>query len=255
MRSLRKNSVRPQLERLEDRCVPGSVLDLMANPLLPPLGDGQSPALLQATEAADSLTSGNLSPASSTQETAANVDSAFSADAQAVHANSSTPTVIDGALLATWPSVSPQDNMILASPVAAGEQAPFKGDLAGLDIRTAVNLPFVTVQQTATGNATQLGMFTYIARDTVDTRTGSGTGTFVFTAANGDTVFGTNRGQATPTPTPGVLSIVETSTITGGTGRFAGATGTFTLTRLSNRVTDVTTGSFVGTISSPGAGD
>src|SRR5437660_7729719 len=131
MRSLRKSSVRPQLERLEDRCVPGSVLDLWANPLLPPLGDGQSPVQVQATEAGVSPATVNLSPTNSTQETAANVDAAFSADAQPVRVNSSTPTVIDGALVATGALASPQDNTILASPVAAGEQVPFKGSLEG----------------------------------------------------------------------------------------------------------------------------
>ena len=54
------------------------------------------------------------------------------------------------------------------------------------------------------------------------------TGAATFTAANGDTLTTTVVGRATPT-TPGVLSIVEDYTITGGTGRFAGATGTFTL--------------------------
>ncbi len=250
MRSLRKNSRRPRVEQLEDRCVPGSVLDLLGDPLLAPLG--QSLVFMEATETAVSPATANLSQTNSPQAPAANVDSAFSADAQARRVNSSGPTVIDGTLLATWALASPQDNTILASPVAARVQVPFNGSLEGLDIPTAVNPPFVSVQQTATGNATQLGLFTYTARDTVDTRTRMGTGTFVFTAANGDTVFGTNSGQATLTPTPGVLSIVETSTITGGTGRFTGATGTFTLTRLSNRVTNVTTGSFTGTISAPG---
>jgi hypothetical protein len=48
---------------------------------------------------------------------------------------------------------------------------------------------------------------------------------------------------------------METATITGGTGRFAGATGSFTTERLFDTVTLTTTGSFEGTISSPGAGN
>jgi hypothetical protein len=252
MRSLSKNRRRPQLERLEDRCVPGSVLDLLAAPLLPPLGDGQPPVQLQAPEPAVSLTTVNLSLINSTQETAANVDSALSADAQPAPVNSSTPTVIDGALPATGPSFSPQDNMIVGSPAAAGEQAPFKGSLEGMDITTAVNPPFVSARVTATGNATQLGAFTYTALVTVDTRTRIGTGKFLFTAANGDTVFGASSGQAKLTA-PHVLTIVEHLSITGGTGRFADAAGSFTLTRLKDIVTGATAGSFTGTISSPGA--
>ena len=139
----------------------------------------------------------------------------------------------------------------LAGPVAAGEQVPFRGSLEGTDITTAVNPPFVSVKVQATGNATQLGKFTLIALNTVDTRTRIGTGNFLFTAANGDTVFGTAIGKATLTA-PGVLTIVENSIITGGTGRFAGSTGSFTGTRLKYLATGVTTGSFNGTISAPG---
>ena len=56
-------------------------------------------------------------------------------------------------------------------------------------------------------------------------------------------------GQATPTAIPGVLYIEETATITGGTGRFAGATGSFISERLYDTVAGTTIGSFEGTIS------
>jgi hypothetical protein len=133
---------------------------------------------------------------------------------------------------------------------AEGEQVSFKGRLEGLDLTTAVNPPFVSVKVTATGNATHLGKFTYTELATVDTRTRIGTGTFLFTAANGDTVFGTISGQARLTA-PNVLTIEENAIITGGTGRFDGATGGFTVTRLKDTVTGVTTGSFTGTILRP----
>jgi hypothetical protein len=45
---------------------------------------------------------------------------------------------------------------------------------------------------------------------------------------------------------------VETATITGGTGRFASASGTFTAERVVDLATTLTTGSFEGSISSPG---
>ena len=75
-----------------------------------------------------------------------------------------------------------------------------------------------------------------------------------FTAANGDTLTAGFTGQGTPTTDPVVFSIVETATITGGTGRFAGATGSFIVTRSFSFATNLTTGSIEGTISSPGAG-
>ena len=142
----------------------------------------------------------------------------------------------------------------LAAPAAAGEQVPFKGSLEGVDIGTPIDPTHASVRVEATGNATELGQFTFTELATVNTATGTGTGTFQFIAANGDTVFGTISGQATFTP-PNVLTIVETATITGGTGRFDGATGSFTVARLKNTVSFVTTASFTGTISSPGAGN
>jgi hypothetical protein len=69
-----------------------------------------------------------------------------------------------------------------------------------------------------------------------------------FIAANGDSLFTAVTGQASPTENPDALAIVETHTITGGTGRFAGATGSFTVERLLNTVTDISSGSFGGTI-------
>ena len=73
------------------------------------------------------------------------------------------------------------------------------------------------------------------------------TGAATFTAANGDTLTATVAGQATPTG-PTTLSIVEIYTITGGTGRFAGATGNFTLESTLEQTTGVSTGTFSGSI-------
>jgi hypothetical protein len=142
----------------------------------------------------------------------------------------------------------------LTGPVAAQVQVPFYGRQVGVDTATAVNPPFVSVQVNTTGNATHLGKFTSAELATVNIITRIGTGTFLFTAANGDTVFGTFSGLATLTA-PNVLTIVENAFITGGTGRFAGATGGFTRTRFKNTVTGVTAGEFAGTISSPGPGN
>jgi hypothetical protein len=59
-------------------------------------------------------------------------------------------------------------------------------------------------------------------------------------------------GIATPQETPGVLFIVETHTIYGGTGRFAAATGTFTVNRaaaLTSPDAGTTEGTLQGSIS------
>jgi hypothetical protein len=85
------------------------------------------------------------------------------------------------------------------------------------------------------------------------TLTPVGTTSFTLKAANGDTVYGTFTGNGTPTSTPGVISVVETYIITGGTGRFAGATGAFVGQKVVNQITKTLTVSFTGSISSPGA--
>ena len=138
----------------------------------------------------------------------------------------------------------------LAGPVAAGEQVPFKGRLGGDVTVTPLAPPFLQVDVEAMGKATQLGQFTLDIPHVVNRANGTAVGSYEFTAANGDKVYAEFTGIATPTATPGVLYIEETATITGGTGRFAGATGSFTSERLYDTIAGTTVGSFEGTISS-----
>ena len=138
----------------------------------------------------------------------------------------------------------------LTRPVAAQTPVPFYGRFVGVDVSTPLVPPMVSAQVTATGNATQAGAFRYAALITVNTMTGLGSGTFLITAANGETLIGTISGKAKFTP-PNVLTIAEIATITGGTGRFAGATGGFTMSRVKNTVTGATSASFMGTVSTP----
>jgi hypothetical protein len=140
----------------------------------------------------------------------------------------------------------------LTGPVAAGESVPFKGEYEGEDVGRLVAPPFAAVRVTAEGNAAHLGNFTFIELATVNTATGAGSGTFEFTAANGDTVYGTIVGQARLTA-PNVLTILEAATIEGGTGRFEGATGSFDVTRVKNLATGETACTFEGSISTPGS--
>src|SRR5262249_1696775 len=129
--------------------------------------------------------------------------------------------------------------LVLAGPALAQHQVPFKGRLAGVDTGTPLVLPIISLQGKTTGYATILGKCTFGEQLTVSSATGQGSGTFLFTAADGSTVYGTGTGQATFTP-PNVLNIAESLTITGGTGRFAGATGSFTVSRVKNTVTGAT---------------
>jgi hypothetical protein len=134
----------------------------------------------------------------------------------------------------------------LAGPVAAGAEVPFKGRLEGFFTVTPLVPPFARVLIEATGNATHLGRFTVENRHVVPFVT-SGSGSYEFTAANGDTLTADFTITATPTP-DGLFIVVEIATITGGTGRFDGATGSFTVIRLLDRAARFTSGSFDGSI-------
>jgi hypothetical protein len=135
----------------------------------------------------------------------------------------------------------------LAGPAAAAEQVPFKGSVQAVETYD-IQFPTMFVDTTGTGNATHLGRFTVTWEFTVNLLTGAGIGSAHFTAANGESVFTTSLGQGDPTSIPGINRVVERHTITGGTGRFAGATGSFILERLVSIVTGITAGSFNGTI-------
>jgi hypothetical protein len=141
----------------------------------------------------------------------------------------------------------------LAGPIAASEQVPFRGSLGGEVTHTPVDAQTDFVLVEGTGTATQLGQFAVTVPHYVNTTTRTAAGYYEFTAANGDTLTAQFTGQARPTATPGVISIVETAVITGGTGRFAGATGSFVVERLYDRIAGTTVGSFEGTVSSPGS--
>ena len=141
----------------------------------------------------------------------------------------------------------------LAGPVAAADQVPFRGTLAGTASITPLTPPMVAVRIDATGTATYLGRFTLEAPHVVNQATLTAVGTYLITAANGDTITADLAGTATMVDPPNVISITETATVTGGTGRFAGATGSIQVERIFNRATGVTTGTLSGWISSPGS--
>jgi hypothetical protein len=136
----------------------------------------------------------------------------------------------------------------LAGPVAAGEKAHFKGHFEAVETHTPLAPPFVMIDADATGRATHLGKFTLDIEAILNFKTKAAVGSYEFTAANGDTLTAVFTGQSSPSATPGVIYIEEIATITGGTGRFAGASGSFVCERLLDAVTLASTGSFKGTI-------
>jgi hypothetical protein len=135
----------------------------------------------------------------------------------------------------------------LASLVAAENEKPFRGSIQAVETLD-VQFPTLFSHGSGTGQATHLGRFAVTYEFEINIPAATGTGPAHFVAANGDSVLTEVTGQAYPTADPDLSFIVETHTITGGTGRFAGATGSFTVERVINLVTGVTSGSFNGTI-------
>jgi len=123
-----------------------------------------------------------------------------------------------------------------SAATAKGTTRPFEGSLTLTLAAEPEFLPpsTVSVHFTGTGTATHLGRFTAtfdvlidVANEPLETSSGS----LTMRAANGDSLFGDVTGHATVDGD--VTTIVETVTVTGGTGRFAGATGTFVINRQS----------------------
>jgi hypothetical protein len=137
-----------------------------------------------------------------------------------------------------------------AAPATAKKTLPFKGSLQAVETY-ALNFPTLTVDAAGSGNATHLGRFTlnyHVTAQLSPDGSGIGSASAQFVAANGDSLFADGSGQATVTDTPNVDRIVETYTITGGTGRFTNASGSFTGERLVNLATGATSGTFDGNI-------
>jgi hypothetical protein len=144
----------------------------------------------------------------------------------------------------------------LAVPAAAQTRVPFKGTMQGSDTDTCFSPgppPIVCVTTNGKGIGSHVGQFTFTLLNTVNIANGTDAGSATLIAANGDTITTTHVGAGEPTADSDVISITEIYTITGGTGRFAGAQGSFIVERLANVVTFFTSGSFHGTITSPGA--
>jgi hypothetical protein len=133
---------------------------------------------------------------------------------------------------------------LVVSAIAA--ETPFKGTVSAVET-VEVAFPTASIDRVGGGKATHLGKYTEHITMQVNIPTMASTGSSTFTAANGDTLTATVLGQATRIG-PTTLSIVEVYTITGGTGRFADATGTFTLESTVEQTTGVSSGTFNGAI-------
>jgi hypothetical protein len=126
----------------------------------------------------------------------------------------------------------------LAGPAAAQTScaglAPgcFKGTFQGKDTHAVLppGATSVVISTTATGTGAHLGRFSLVREVTGNLVNFTATGSAQWIAANGDSIYTTVAGQAELSEIPaGFLKVTEIHTITGGTGRFTGAQGSFTV--------------------------
>ena len=111
--------------------------------------------------------------------------------------------------------------LTLSAPaIAAAKQVPFKGRSIG--VATLVDEAAGLIRVEGQGQATHLGRFTQTALVGPDVETGGSRGTWTLTAANGDMLF-LEMTAIGIDDTHGI----GTFTVVGGTGRFAGASGSY----------------------------
>jgi hypothetical protein len=127
--------------------------------------------------------------------------------------------------------------LLFAAPAVAQAQqpgkdlVPFKAtSTSTADAFVIPTEPPIVIQRiTGSGEASPLGAYT-IAQHAVLQLNADGSplsfaGSYANSAANGDALFGTYSGLFRPSGTPGVVAFDGAFLITGGRGRFAGATG------------------------------
>jgi hypothetical protein len=124
---------------------------------------------------------------------------------------------------------------VLSPQAQGGTRLPFHGSFTG-DSVGAVNCPPTCPPTTLTltihlaGQATHLGAFTVTGHDVVDLAAArSKGGTYTFIAANGDQLFTSTTGGEDRFTPPNISHVTLDATIVGGTGRFASATGRFSM--------------------------
>jgi hypothetical protein len=145
---------------------------------------------------------------------------------------------------------------VLTVPAGGRDSVPFKSsDLGGFQIAGWCGLGIVLTDDWGSGTGTHIGKYTFVATECVNLATFAVTdGSWTITAANGDTVSGEYAGQAAPAPGSACdITYDVEGPVTGGTGRFEGATGHLRWEGFANLCTRVLGDEISGWISSVGS--
>ena len=119
---------------------------------------------------------------------------------------------------------------VAGAPVLSeAPEIPFRGSFTRRSQAEVQSPTLLVITATLTGTATHLGRFKASSEDRVDSANNTAAGTLNFTAANGDQLFTETEGVENEFTPPNVSKVIIEARIVGGTGRFTGATGTFTI--------------------------
>jgi hypothetical protein len=144
-------------------------------------------------------------------------------------------------------SGSPDATPSASAPVTVAVKGSLQGE-ADPPVFEPPPSPFFTTHLVATGQVSHLGRFTLDFAHRVNLDTLEGIGDAVITFPNGDTLTTHATGTAMPAGSPTAFTVVEIHEVTGGTGRFAGASGGFTITRAVDFTNPFTSGEIDGSI-------
>jgi hypothetical protein len=127
--------------------------------------------------------------------------------------------------------------LVFAGAASAEHAVPFNGSYSGRCTLVSFNFPIVQLDCLASGQATHVGNSSEESLIAANLILGTTSGTVTLAAANGDELFLTTSGSSSPLG-GGVNAISGTQTVTGGTGRFEGASGSFTVAGTVNSSTE-----------------
>jgi hypothetical protein len=148
--------------------------------------------------------------------------------------------------------------LLMGALPANADVLPFTGTVTGFSTLvgpdpTCAPLPFRTaINPSSTVGTSSLGNFTFSTSTCIALGGGSSFGSFTMDFGNG-AFSGSFDGGSTPTDTPGISATEWLFTILSGTGRFAGASGTFEGAGLADartRPTHVAI-AFIGDVNAP----
>jgi hypothetical protein len=127
---------------------------------------------------------------------------------------------------------------MLTAPIVGANSVPFKGSWTGVTVSADLaNFPVVAVVSDGTGQLTHLGRYFMSSPHTSNVFTGETIGDQIFTAANGDTLTAFCMGFPQQQPSGQVVGSLDCE-ITGGTGRFEGASGEYVFFLVASPRTD-----------------